>query len=273
MACSAYTPRGTRRRPSRDSTPRYRDAERKDHRGQGRVPVPIHRTGSPARRDTLPSGSLRVRVYAGTDVLTGKPHYLAEVIKPGPHAHELAEHAQHRLVDQVQTARHVKTHASVAQLIEEHLTTAEVEQTTKDAYRANLGKHIQPQLPAGPAAAITAHTIEKFKAELRRCRDHCDGRPRVDHRQAGDHACTQQCRQHVCTPLAKATVRKILFLISGAYQSAILWGWLHYNPVADVRIAAAPQPDPQPPTAEEAARILNAAWRVPGISGRLCGWR
>jgi hypothetical protein len=48
---------------------------------------------------------------------------------------------------------------------------------------------------------------------------------------------------------------------------------LHYNPVADVRIAAAPQPDPQPPTAEEAARILNAAWRVPGISGRLCGWR
>lgn len=46
--------------------------------------------------DTLPSGSLRVRVYAGTDVLTGKPHYVGEVIKPGPHARELAEEATPR---------------------------------------------------------------------------------------------------------------------------------------------------------------------------------
>jgi integrase len=238
-----------------------------------------HAQGGPARPkpqgsiDTLPSGSLRVRVYAGTDILTGKQHYLAQVIKPGPHAAELAEEAKQRLVDEVQADRHVKTNASVVQLIEEHLKTAEIEETTKDAYRANLRKHIQPQIPAGPAAAI--HTIEKFKTELRRCRDHCDGRPRVDHRtsrkqrQSGEHTCTNRCRRHLCTPLAKSTVRKILFLISGAYQSAIVWGWLHYNPVDEARIPAAPQPDPQPPTAEEAARIMNAAWRVPGYLGPL----
>lgn len=161
------------------------------------------------------------------------------------------------------------------QLIEEHLKTAEVEETTKDGYRANLRKHIKPQFKAGPAAEITAHTIEKFKAELRRCRDHCDGRPRVEHRKSrgqrksGKHVCTARCRRHVCTPLAKATIRKILFLISGAYQTAQLWGWLHYNPVEDVRVPAAPPPDPQPPTAEEAARIMNAAWRVPGYLGPL----
>jgi integrase len=225
--------------------------------------------------DILPSGSLRVRVYAGTDVLTGQPHYVAEVIKLGPHAQEQAEEARHRLVDQVQTDHHVKTNASVVQLIEEHLKTAEVEETTKDAYRANLRKHIKPQFKAGPAAEITAHTIEKFKAELRRCREHCDGRPRVDHRKSrehrksGEHACTAKCRRHVCKPLAKATVRKILFLISAAYHSAITWGWLHYNPVEDVRMPAAPPPDPQPPTAEEAARIMTAAWRVPGYLGPL----
>lgn len=225
--------------------------------------------------DTLPSGSLRVRVYAGTDVLTGKPHYVGEVIKPGPHAAELAEDAKQRLVDEVQADRHTKTNASLVQLIEEHLKTAEVEETTKDGYRANLRKHIQPQFKAGPAAEITAHTIEKFKAELRRCRDHCDGRPGVEHRKSrdqrksGKHVCTAKCRRHVCTPLAKATVRKILFLISGAYQTAQLWGWLYYNPVEDVRVPAAPPPDPQPPTAEEAARIMNAAWRIPGYLGPL----
>jgi integrase len=225
--------------------------------------------------DTLPSGSLRVRVYAGKDVLTGKQHYVAEVIKPGPRAQELAEEASQRLVDAVQADRHVKTNASLVQLIEEHLKTAEVEETTKDAYHANLRKHIKPQFKARPAAEITAHTIEKFKAELRRCRDHCDGRPRVDHRKSrdqrksGKHTCTKRCRRHVCKPLAKSTVRKILFLLNGAYQSAIVWGWLHYNPVEDARIPAAPPPDPQPPTAEEAARIMNAAWRVPGYLGAL----
>src|SRR5687767_9133996 len=78
--------------------------------------------------DTLPSGSLRVRVYAGTDVLTGKPHYVREVIKPGPHAAELAEEAKQRLVEEVQADRHTKTNASLVQLIEEHLKTAEVEE-------------------------------------------------------------------------------------------------------------------------------------------------
>src|SRR5882757_2004224 len=225
--------------------------------------------------DTLPSGSLRARVYAGNDVLTGKPHYVGAVIKPGPHAAELAEGAKQRLVDEVQADRHTKTNASLVQLIEEHLKTAEVEETTKDGYRANLRKHIKPQFKAGAAAEISAHTIEKFKAELRRCRDHCDGRPRVDHRKsrglrkAGEHACTEKCRRHVCMPLSKATIRKILFLISGAYQSAQVWGWLHYNPVEDVRVPAAPPPDPRPPTAEEAARIMNAAWRVVGYLGAL----
>jgi hypothetical protein len=149
------------------------------------------------------------------------------------------------------------------QLIEEHLKTAEVEETTKDGYRANLRKHIQPQ----------------FKDELRRCRDHCDSRPRVDHRKtrgqrkSGRHVCTARCRQHVCKLLAKVTIRKILFLMSGAYQNAQLWGWLHYNPVEDVRVPAAPPPDPQPPTAEEAARIMNAPGASPDTLGRGCGWQ
>ena len=32
--------------------------------------------------ETLPSGALRVAVYAGTDPLTGRRHYLREVVDP-----------------------------------------------------------------------------------------------------------------------------------------------------------------------------------------------
>jgi hypothetical protein len=34
----------------------------------------------------LPSGSLRVRVYAGIDPITGKKHFLSEVVPAGPKA-------------------------------------------------------------------------------------------------------------------------------------------------------------------------------------------
>jgi integrase len=36
--------------------------------------------------ETLPSGSLRVRVYGGIDPVTGRRHYLTEIIPPGPRA-------------------------------------------------------------------------------------------------------------------------------------------------------------------------------------------
>jgi hypothetical protein len=46
--------------------------------------------------DELPSGALRVRVYAGEDPLTGKRHSLIEIIPPGPKAAKLAEAARTR---------------------------------------------------------------------------------------------------------------------------------------------------------------------------------
>jgi integrase len=40
--------------------------------------------------ETLPSGSLRVRVYAGVDPISGKRHHLTEVIPAGKDAAKLA---------------------------------------------------------------------------------------------------------------------------------------------------------------------------------------
>ena len=53
--------------------------------------------------ETLPSGSLRVKVYAGTDPISGKRLYLDETIPAGPRAAKEAEKAHAaavRLLDQ-----------------------------------------------------------------------------------------------------------------------------------------------------------------------------
>jgi hypothetical protein len=59
--------------------------------------------------DTLPSGALRVRVYAGLDPLTRRRNYLIEVIPPGPTAAREAEQARTRLLLQVDEKRNPRT--------------------------------------------------------------------------------------------------------------------------------------------------------------------
>ena len=49
--------------------------------------------------EELPSGALRVKVYAGEDSLTGRRHYLRETVPAGPTAARDAERA--RALDQL----------------------------------------------------------------------------------------------------------------------------------------------------------------------------
>jgi hypothetical protein len=55
------------------------------------------RSRSRGEIETLPSGSLRVRVYAGIDPISGKRHYLTEVVPAGKDAGKLAEKARTRM--------------------------------------------------------------------------------------------------------------------------------------------------------------------------------
>lgn len=41
------------------------------------------------------------------------------------------------------------------------------------------------------------------------------------------------------------------------------WGWISVNPLANAERPSIPTPDPDPPSAEEAARIINEAWKDP----------
>jgi len=87
----------------------------------------------------LPSGALRVRVYAGIDPVTKRRHYLTEVIRPGPKAQRQAEQARTRLQNQVDERRSPRTGATIAQLLERHLSLLTVGPSTMRGYQAYVG--------------------------------------------------------------------------------------------------------------------------------------
>ena len=133
--------------------------------------------------ETLPSSSLRVRVYAGLDPLSKKRHYLVETIPAGPRAAREAEKARTRLLAEVDQQRNPRTRATVDQLMDRYLELLDVEETTRRAYEANIRTHIRPLLGALPLTRLNGEVLDAFYATLRRCRDHCNGRtprrPRV----------------------------------------------------------------------------------------------
>ncbi|UJW32427.1 tyrosine-type recombinase/integrase [Saccharothrix sp. AJ9571] len=213
--------------------------------------------------DVLASGALRVRVFAGYDTVTKKRLYLTEIIPAGPDAETLAEKARVRLVHDVDERRHPRTTATLGQLIEKHIATAELDPGTRRLYQRDLRNHIQPRIGKISLASLDVHQLESFYAELRRCRAHCNGSAQVDHRTPREHTCDERCGPHRCQPLQASTVRSMHFLISGALSRGVRWKWVSVNAAQAAEPPPAPKPNPDPPTAADAARILNAAWQDP----------
>lgn len=214
--------------------------------------------------EELPSGALRVSVYAGRDPLTGRRHYLREVIPAGRGAGAEAQKALRRLANQVDERRNPRTNATINQLLDRYLDQFDGAPRTLELYRGYVRKHISPLLGDVKVAALDAEILDSFYAELRRCRNHCSGRrPGLQHRTSKRHQCDERCRPHVCRPLGATTIRHMHFILSGAYRRAVRWRWVSVSPVDQAEPPAAPTPNPQPPSTVDAARIVNEAWRDP----------
>ena len=214
--------------------------------------------------DVLPSGTLRVRLYAGQDPLTKKRHQLVELIPAGPLAEKQAQAALDRMQREVADRTAPQTDATVDHLLEQYLEQFAGGENTLELYRGHIRNHISPLIGHLKVGKLTPETLDAFYAELRRCRIHCGGKRRlVDHRIKGDHECDERCRPHKCRPLAATTVRHIHFILSGAYKRAVRWRWVSVSPTEQVDPPPMPKPNPQPPTADEAARIITEAWRNP----------
>jgi integrase len=115
--------------------------------------------------DALPSGALRVRVYAGADPITKRRHDLVEVIPAGPQAARLAEETRVRLLNDVYQRRHPRTNATVDQLLERHFKDADLEYNTLDTYKGYAEKHISPLLGSQKLALLDAGVVESFYAD------------------------------------------------------------------------------------------------------------
>ncbi|HEX2300096.1 MAG TPA: integrase, partial [Pseudonocardiaceae bacterium] len=175
--------------------------------------------------EELPSGALRVSVYAGYDPLTGRRHYLREVVPAGPGARTEAQKVLRRLANQVDERRNPRTNATVDQLLERYLDQFDGAASTLKLYQGYVRNHISPFLGRIKVGALDADTLDSFYAELRRCRDHCSGRPYVQHRVEGAHQCDHRCGPHRCRPLGATTIRHMHFILSGAFKRAVRWKW------------------------------------------------
>jgi integrase len=183
-------------------------------------------------------------VYAGVDPLTGREHYVKETAPD----YEAARKALTRLQKQVDEDQAPKSNITVAQAIGQWIEVAALEETTRERYQDLIRLYILPTFGKLPASKLDAELLERFYARLHLCRELCTGRPRAGH----------QCR-----PLSTSTTRKIHYIIRGALERAVRW---HHLPINKAALAIAPSPErtePDPPSADEAARLLNEAWRDP----------
>lgn len=231
--------------------------------------------------EKLASGSVRVKVHAGTDPVTRRRLYLTETIPAGPRQSRLVEQARTRLLSQIDEKRNPRSRATVNQLIDKYVTVLKADPSTRRGYESKIKTHIRPILGNIPLTRLDVEILDSFYAELRRCRHHCDGRSATSHRTTADHRCDEHpknpcdppspdscrhcrraCKPHVCAGLADSTVRQIHWILSGALDRAVVWKWIAVNPAEHADKPALPHPDPDPPTAEEAARLVDAAWTL-----------
>ncbi len=148
-------------------------------------------------------------------------------------------------------------------MLDRYLEVLDVEPTTRSTYEGYIRNHIGPVLGSLQLGRLESETIDAFYAQLRACRARCSGHRAIEHRTAREHACDDRCGPHQCKPMSAATVRQIDAILSGACRRAIRWKWISVNPVDSAEPPAAPAPNPQPPTTEQAARISVEAWKDP----------
>jgi integrase len=215
------------------------------------------------RIEVLPSGALRVSVYAGLNPVTKQRHYLREVVPAGPKAAAQAEKVRTRLLSEVDDRRSARTNATIDQLLDRYLSVLKIEDTTRSGYERLIRLHIRPVLGALPIGRVGGETVDAFYASLRACRARCGGRPYVEHRTDVDHECDDRCGAHRCRPLGEASLRHIHNVLNGAFGRAVKWRWIGVNPLAQANAPTAPVPDPRPPTSTQAATLAAEAWQDP----------
>ena len=134
---------------------------------------------SPGHIEQLPSGSWRVKVYGGTDPLTGREIRLRKTCKTERAA--LIELG--KLLEQAEAGRQPETNATVAELMDQYAAVADWDLSTRKAYEAYIRRVIKPALGHLQVRKIRGPLLDLLYAQLRRCGDPaCTGKRSIEHR-------------------------------------------------------------------------------------------
>jgi len=214
-----------------------------------------------------------IRVSAGTDPSNGERIVLVDSVliegqgdRAERAAYREAEKRRTQLLADADSLKVARTKATVGALLARWMEHHEIDPTTRSGYDSQIRTHILPNLGDVPLALFvrdTAQRLEPLYSRLRKCRALCSGKPFVEkHAEEGHHDCTAAgCQWHVCKPYSASSVRSIHAILSGACSAAVRWGWISFNPMPGVRLPSKPRPQPKPPTSDQMALIVEAAWK------------
>jgi integrase len=206
--------------------------------------------------------SLRVVVFAGYDPVTGRRAYKRATIKgTDDAAWRKARNKRTELRAAVLKQRRASSSVKFDHCLDEWFQKADLEDSTRNSYGGYIKRVIKPTLGHVAVNRLGANDLESLYSELRRCRIRCDGKPFIEHKVDGEHDCAKaECEPHECDPMAASTVRQIHSIISSALDAAMRWDWIDTNPAKIAKRPKQEPPQPNPPSANEAARIVDKAF-------------
>lgn len=129
--------------------------------------------------EQLPSGSYRVRVYSGTDPLTGRRLRHRETAKTKHQAQILLG----RLLEQADAGRRPDSRVLVRELLTQYLEVADLEPSTRDSYEGYIRRTILPALGSVEVRKVRGPMLDTLYSRLRRCGDPLctSGKPVIEH--------------------------------------------------------------------------------------------